>query len=479
MGVVYLAHNALMGRDEVLKVMGREIIGRPGVLDRFIREIRAVAKLRHANIVAAYSAVRLGESIVFSMEYVEGLDLSKMVKLKGPMPVAHACSFIYQAALGLQHAHEEGLVHRDIKPGNLMLSRKGDKAIVKILDFGLSKVTREAQIDTRLTHEGQALGTPDFIAPEQILDAQSADIRADIYSLGATLYYLLAGRPPFQATSLYDMYQAHISRDADPLNLIRPDVPAELAALVAKMMVKDPARRFQTPGEVAQTLIRFFRPSAAQRSGSSVEVSQINPQTPQTRVSAAGFMPTQPATPVDAPVPRTSSRTGADGVAWESLIEIKDDEPLVDVVKPRPAKPKPSAAEEPIRRPPWGWLSVAAVALLLGLFAVWAVVLRVKTSNGIIELVNLPENAEVFVDDGEVRVAWPEGGKFGVITATAGKHKIKVKKDGLETSGEDVTVQAGDNVRSPFGFFRSPVPAREGMMSMFATRARWTATMTA
>ena len=125
MGVVYLAHNQLMGRDEVLKVMGRHIIEKPGVMDRFLREIRAVARLRHANIVTAYSAFRLPDSIVFAMEYVEGHDLSKLVKAKGPLSVAHATNFIYQAALGLQHAHEEGMVHRDIKPGNLMLSRKG------------------------------------------------------------------------------------------------------------------------------------------------------------------------------------------------------------------------------------------------------------------------------------------------------------------------------------------------------------------
>src|SRR5439155_24444097 len=117
-----------------------------------------------------------------------------------------------------------------------MVARQGDKTTVKILDFGLAKATREEKVDSKLTSAGQALGTPDYIAPEQILDAPSADIRADIYSLGGTLYYLLTGHPPFQEKSLYDLYQAHISRDADPLNLIRPDVPAELAALVAKLM---------------------------------------------------------------------------------------------------------------------------------------------------------------------------------------------------------------------------------------------------
>ena len=140
------------------------------------------------------------------MEYVEGLDLARMVKAKGPMPVAHACNFMHQAALGLQHAHERGMVHRDIKPGNLMLSRDRNRAVIKVLDFGLAKAGRENGDGlppvgpdpdwhpraASLTATGQMLGTPDFIAPEQITDAQGADIRADIYSLGCTLYYLLS-----------------------------------------------------------------------------------------------------------------------------------------------------------------------------------------------------------------------------------------------------------------------------------------------
>ncbi len=247
MGVVYLAENQLMGRKEVLKVVGSHLITRQGVVDRFLREIRSAAKLHHTNIVTAYSALRLGESLVLAMEYVEGLDLAKMVKAKGPLPVANACSYVHQAALGLQHAHEHGMVHRDIKPSNLMLARAGKKAIVKVLDFGLAKVTSEGQAEGGLTREGQMLGTPDYIAPEQIRDAQSADIRADIYSLGCTLYYLLAGRPPFGGDNLWDLYQAHFSMDAGPLNLVRPEVPVELAALVAKMMAKEPKRRFQTP----------------------------------------------------------------------------------------------------------------------------------------------------------------------------------------------------------------------------------------
>jgi serine/threonine protein kinase len=259
LGSVYLAFNKLLGRKEVLKVVSRELMDRRGVLDRFLREIRSAAQLHHSNIVSAYSAFRAGESIVFAMEYVEGQDLTSYVKARGPLPVAHATYFIAQAALGLQYAHEKGLVHRDIKPSNLILAREGRRAVVKVLDFGLAKATSEGPLDKSLTHEGQMLGTPDYIAPEQSLDATKADIRADIYSLGCTLYYLLSGGPPFGGASLHEVLQAHQSMDAKPLNLLRPEVPVELAALVAKMMAKDPAWRFQTPGEVAQALAPFFK----------------------------------------------------------------------------------------------------------------------------------------------------------------------------------------------------------------------------
>src|SRR5207248_4796127 len=142
----------------------------------------------------------------------------ELVQARGPLAVAHACHFAYQAALGLQYAHEQGMVHRDIKPSNLIVARQGKRAVVKILDFGLAKATREGPVEGGLTHEGQMLGTPDFIAPEQIADARRADIRADIYSLGCTLYCLLTGRPPFPGNSLYEILQAHHSMEALPLN---------------------------------------------------------------------------------------------------------------------------------------------------------------------------------------------------------------------------------------------------------------------
>jgi hypothetical protein len=260
MGVVYLAKNKLMDRLEVLKVVNKALLDRPGAVERFLREIRSAAKLNHANVVAAYSAVQSGDLLAFAMEYVEGEDLAKLVQTHGPLPVARACDYVQQAALGLQHAFEKKMVHRDIKPQNLILAREGERHIVKVLDFGLAKVTRARNEDAGLTDDGTMLGTPAYVAPEQTLDAANADIRADVYSLGCTLYYLLTGAPPFERRSLYEVLQAHQSIEARPLNLVRPEVPEELVAVVRKMMAKDPANRYQTPLALVQALAAFVKP---------------------------------------------------------------------------------------------------------------------------------------------------------------------------------------------------------------------------
>ncbi len=432
MGVVYLARNRLLERMEVLKEGGGHLVNRPGVLDRFLREIQSAAKLQHKNIVTAYSAMRLGEGIVLSMEYVEGEDLAKLVKSDGPLPVANACYFVYQAAMGLQHAHERGMVHRDIKPANLILAREGKKAVVKVLDFGLAKVTSEGQVDGGLTREGQMLGTPDYISPEQIRDAQKADIRADIYSLGCTFYFLLTGHPPFRGASLYDLCQAHFSMDAAPLNLVRPEVPAELASLVAKMLAKEPGRRFQTPGEVAQALTRFFKTGGNTAIGSSPEISRVS-QASAVTVSDQSPAP-RPAVPRVAPVPIPADLPQT--VAWESLIEFKETERST-----APLKPQPPAAKAPARPIQWVWPATATGALLVGLFA--SVVFR--TSNGTLVFDQLHENAVVTADGNTITVEWPEGQGKGHarVTIPAGKHHVKVAMNGVEVTGREVTVEAG------------------------------------
>jgi formylglycine-generating enzyme required for sulfatase activity/serine/threonine protein kinase len=276
MGVVYLARNRLLARQEVLKVVNQDLLERAGGKERFLREIQAAAMLSHRNVVTAYAALPLGQMLVFAMEYVEGDDLAKVVKATGPLPVVNACYYAQQVALGLQHAFEKQMVHRDIKPQNLILSRDGKKHVVKILDFGLAKVMREKTEASDLTGTGKMLGTPDYIAPEQTLDAARADIRADIYSLGCTLYYLLAGHTPFQGQSLYAVLQAHHTEQAKALNLVRPDVPVALAVVVAKMMAKEPAHRYQQPVEVAQALSAFVK-TAGKRGASTAAAATTSP----------------------------------------------------------------------------------------------------------------------------------------------------------------------------------------------------------
>jgi hypothetical protein len=263
MGTVYLAWNRLMGRREVLKVMHDKLQDRPGAGARFLREIQAAASLRHPHVVTAYSVQSEGDRLVLAMEYVEGETLDARVRRDGPPPVGEACDWVRQAALGLQHAFERGVAHRDVKPQNLILSQEGGKAVVKVLDFGLAKATSEKAPDQALTAEGALLGTPEYVAPEQIRDPASADVRADIYALGCTLYFLVTGRPPFRGKSVYETLQGHESAEAPPLSRLRPGVPAGLAAVAARMMAKDPARRFQTAAEAAAALAPFASTSPA------------------------------------------------------------------------------------------------------------------------------------------------------------------------------------------------------------------------
>jgi len=437
MGVVYLAENRMMGRKEVLKVVSSHLLNRKGVLERFLREIRSAAQLNHPNIVTAYAATRVGESVVFSMQYVEGYDLAKLVDKSGPLSVPQACNFVCQAALGLQHAHEHGMVHRDIKPSNLMLARDGNKPVVKVLDFGLAKVTSEGTVDGGLTSEGQMLGTPHYVAPEQTVNAQTADIRADIYSLGCTLYCLLTGHPPFDAPSLYELLQAHHSMDAKPLNFIRPEVPAELAAVVAKMLAKEPERRYQTPGEVARALTPFFKKGGIGLSGVKADLSQAGEGAAKPQPAATGSVATPSETgTVTSPAPLLEEVKIASPSEskWESLLGIAETKQTGEA----------KTATKPSRWPRWPKPSIREGMLVIALGIVLAaVILRVWTSNGVLELKELPEGAEVFVDKNRVTISYPGEGNPAEISVPEGEHFIVVKKDGIQIIGTNVSMTKG------------------------------------
>ncbi len=240
MGVVYQAEHRIMDRTVALKVINKTLLNNADALERFQREVRAAARLDHEHIVRALDADCAGDLRLLIMEFVEGVSLEKELEQKGPLPVAHACHYTRQAALGLQHAHEKGMVHRDIKPQNLMLT---PRKVVKILDFGLASMASEQKAGSGLTRSGDFMGTPEYVAPEQATDASTADIRADIYSLGCTLYCLLTGRPPFQEAQAIQTILAHLQREPTPLPQLRSDLPAELWPVVARMLAKDPAQR--------------------------------------------------------------------------------------------------------------------------------------------------------------------------------------------------------------------------------------------
>ena len=269
MGVVYLANNIQLDRLEVLKVLNERLLDHAGAKERFLREIQAVSKLSHPNIVTPYAVLPLEKLLVFVMEYVHGMNLFDFIQKHRALPIGLACTFARQLAAGLQHAHERGLVHRDIKPTNAMVFKSDGRLQLKILDFGLAKATSEKST-TGLTQDGAMLGTPEYMAPEQFLNAANADIRADVYSLGCTLYHMLAGSAPFCGTQ-GEIMMAHLQHEPKTLTLMRPEIPTELATIVAKMMSKLPDKRFQVPSEVIIALEPFLDMRSKNGSQSVVE----------------------------------------------------------------------------------------------------------------------------------------------------------------------------------------------------------------
>lgn len=322
MGVVFKARHAVMDRVVALKVMSRALLNNQQAVARFNREVKTAAALNHPNIIAAYDADAVGNTHFLVMEYIEGRDLNAWLKAKGPLPVAAACECAIQAAEGLSYAHRQGLVHRDIKPVNLLLywDAIARRPIVKILDLGLARFVSESQEDGGLTRIGQTIGTPDYIAPEAAESFKDADIRADIFSLGCALFKLLTGRLPFAGDNTMEKLVARTSRDAPPLRNGRPDAPPELEAVLARMLARRPENRYQTPAEVVAALAPF----SALATGDS---------------AALGFF--------SEPLPDASDAFEIEPDADTSLAEFFQDFSVSPVREERPAakRPSPSGGE--------------------------------------------------------------------------------------------------------------------------------------
>jgi hypothetical protein len=256
MGIVYKGRQLGLQRLVAIKVVpyGGED---EQIAARFHQEGLLASRFAHPNLVVVYDAGAVTGLPYFVMEFVDGAGLDTIVRRRGPLPVAEACEVVRQVALGLQHIHEHGVVHRDVKPSNLMLTPSGQ---VKLLDLGLARLVNDPGGEGQITSSGQFLGTLDYIAPEQCDNSHAVDIRADIYSLGCTLYHLLGGRPPFAApdfSSPYQKLKAHAEVSAPPIRQRRPDVPEQLAMVLERMLAKDRDGRFANPGETVAALHPF------------------------------------------------------------------------------------------------------------------------------------------------------------------------------------------------------------------------------
>jgi serine/threonine protein kinase len=255
MSSVYLAEHRLSGQRRAIKVLPRKRVADKSYLDRFYLEARAAASLDHPNVVRIYDICNESDTHYMVMEYVKGKDLYDLVKDDGPLPYDKAVDYIAQAAEGLAHAHLRQLVHRDIKPANLLLTPDG---VVKILDLGLALVNQDDDASLTLLYNEKVMGTADYLSPEQAVNSHNVDLRADIYSLGCTLYFLLTGHPPFPKGTLAQRIAMHQTKEPADIRDSRENCPAALVDICNQMMAKNPDDRYQDCHAIKAELLGFM-----------------------------------------------------------------------------------------------------------------------------------------------------------------------------------------------------------------------------
>ncbi len=308
MSSVYLAEHCMMHTKRAIKVLPQSRLGKSSYLARFQQEAKAIAALNHPNIVRAYDIDNQGDTHYIVMEYVDGDDLQTMVKKQGPLPFDKVADYIAQAAHGLQHAHDIGMIHRDVKPANLLVNSSGR---VKLLDLGLALFSDEKQASLTMDFNDKVLGTADYLAPEQALNSHQVDHRADLYGLGCTMYFLLTGQPPFPDGTIAQRIAKHQSQMPQDIRKLRPKCPGELEGICVKLLQKDPKFRYASAKQTAEVLEawlakyqseRALRPATVGGGGSSINLGDED-----------GDIVLKPADGVD-----TVSNRGGDTVAGKS-----------------------------------------------------------------------------------------------------------------------------------------------------------------
>ncbi len=411
MGQVFKAQHRRMDRIVAIKMLPKNVMKDAATLARFEREVRAAAKLRHSHIVATDDADEENGVHFLVMEYIDGSDLSALVKKDGPLPVGRAVNYILQAARGLEFAHSEGVVHRDIKPANLLVDKKGT---VKILDMGLARIEAggNAATQAELTGTGAVMGTVDYMSPEQALNTKHADARADIYSLGCTLFYLLTGKPMYDGETLTAKLIAHQVQPVPELRKTRHEVPAELEAVFEQMVAKKVEDRFQTMSEVVASLERC-------NSGQPTSVSI-----------------------------QQSVSTNADYDAMSFLKDV----PLHPGKSEGAQKARPAKKVAPVKagqlnadRGKRNFVPAAVAAGLVGLAILAGVIFKLKTKDGTLVVeINQPDAVvEVLNEEGKVEISQPGGQGTFSISGDPGKHRLKVEKDGFAVFGKDFVMESG------------------------------------
>jgi serine/threonine protein kinase len=435
MGAVYKAKHRFLGELVAIKVMNAVSLSNPEARGRFLREMQAAGQLKHKNIVRALDAEEIGNLLVLVMEYVEGITLDRLVAQKGTLPVGYSCHCIVMAALGLQYAHEKSMVHRDVKPGNLILATK--ERDLKLLDFGLARGTRGQKAKDNHTQVGVPMGTPAYMAPEQVTDASGVDIRADIYSLGCTLYYLLAGQSPFQRDSAMTTMMAQVSDEPRPLPEVRSDVCADLWAVMAKMLAKKPEDRYQTPKEVEQALRPFLAAGAKAGQGES--------RRPPGMADAATLLPSNTS--------QLKSQLSSSRLRPAAAVAKEQDSSAFTL--PASASPvrggrKAKGRKVPPSRKYFWAASIAAGVLATALLS--AVVLTLRTPGGGKVVVEIEQaDAEVFVDgQKQISIRVPgEKERIEITLKDDKEHMLEVKKGGFvtETRRFSYRTNKGETIR--------------------------------
>jgi serine/threonine protein kinase len=401
MGQVFKAEHRRMRRTVAIKVLPPARMKDPATAARFQREVEAAAKLSHPNVVTAFDADEARGVHFLVMEYVDGTDLSALVKQNGPLPAPKAVNYILQAARGLEYAHGEGVVHRDIKPANLLLDKKGT---VKILDMGLARISGgDAATQAELTGTGAVMGTVDYMAPEQALSTKHADARADIYSLGCTLYYLISGHAAYDGDTLVAKLLAHREQ---PIPSLDKDAPANLHAVFEKMVAKKAADRYQTMSDVIAALETCSVPLAS--SPSALKSVATAPES-----EALSFLQDMAANRVARQSPTPTKPTAAPWVAHKGRFNKK--------------------------------LVAAIAAGIIGAIVFAAVVIKLRTPSGtlVIEIDQPGATVEVLDEAGTIEIVQP--GERGAVSISVdpGKHRLRVKKDGFQFFTQDFAMESG------------------------------------